>query len=87
MEFVYTKNTGESKPRTLVVLQEPQKFFEGIDVTDMPEDEFAEFVNAYGKALDDWKQQSLAILQQFERNHSYRRFSPGGVSEATLQHV
>lgn len=87
MEFVYTKNTGESKARAVLVMQEPQQFLEGIDLSDLPEDEFAEFVSVYSKAYDAWRLQSQTILNEFELKHNYRRFKPEGMSEATVQYV
>lgn len=87
MEFMYTKTNGDFKKRVVMLMQEPQKFFEGIDVSDLDQDEFAEFVNSYGKALDDWKAESQAIINKFDLKHNYRRFLSEGVSEAKIEHV
>lgn len=87
MEFVYTKNTGESKPRAVLVMQEPQAFLEGIDLSDMPEEEFADFVSQYSKAYDEWVLKSQTILHDFELKHNYRRFKPEGMSNAVVEYV
>lgn len=87
MEFMYTKNTGESKHRAVLVMQEPQQFLEGIDLTDMPESEFADFVQEYSKHYDAWKLQAQTIINNFELKHNYRRFKPEGMSDTVVQYV
>lgn len=87
MEFTYTKSNGDSKKRAVMLLQEPQKFFEGIDVSDLSQDEFADFVNEYSKAYDQWREVSHAIMAKHDLKHNYRRFLPEGVSQAKTEHV
>lgn len=87
MEFTYTKPNGDVSQRTVMVVQEPQKFVEGVDVSDLTEDDFADFVNEYGKAYDAWREQAQTIMQKFELKHNYRRFSPERITEAKLEHV
>lgn len=87
MEFVYTKNTGESKQRAVLVMQEPQEFVEGIDLSDMPEEEFADFVSVYSKAYDEWQLKSQTIMHDFELKQNYRRFKPTGMTDTVVQYV
>lgn len=87
MEFNYTKSTGESKPRVILVMQEPKEFLEGIDLSDMTQDEYADFVSAYSKAYEAWQLQSQMIINEFELKHSYRRFKPAGVTQAVVEYV
>ncbi len=87
MEFTYTKPNGDSKKRAIMLLQEPQKFFEGIDISDLSEDEFADFVNEYSQAYDKWREMSQTIVTKHDLKHNYRRFSPEGISQAKTEHV
>ncbi len=87
MEFQYTKSNGEVSNRTVAVLLEPCKFVEGIDVSDMDNDEFAEFTAEYTNLYEKWKQDQLAIFNKFDRKHNYRRFSPENMKDVTLEYV
>ena len=43
LEFNYTKADGSVSERAVIELVTPTQFIEGIDVTQMPEDDFALF--------------------------------------------
>lgn len=87
IDFKYEKASGEVSTRTVAVTNEPNKFFEGIDISHLSIDEFAEFVNEYSNILDKFKQEQLNILHSFDLKHNFRRFTPEQMSNVKLEYV
>lgn len=87
IDFSYKKQNGEVSARTLAVTSEPNKFFEGIDVSHLSNDEFAEFINEYSVLLDQFKQQQLNLLYAFDLKHNFRRFTPEQMSNVEVEYV
>ena len=87
IDFKYTKNTGETSNRTLAVTGEPNKFFEGIDISALSTDEFAEFVNESSVLLDQFKQKQMNLLADFDLKHNFRRFTPDNMTDVTTEYV
>lgn len=87
LDFEYTKKDGKTSKRVLAVVQEPQKFFEGIDVSELDDESFAEFVNQYSKLLDEYKLQQAMLVSKYDLKHNYRRFIPDNMSNVVAEHV
>jgi hypothetical protein len=85
--FKYSKANGDISNREVVECREPSQFFEGYDVSEMPNEDFAEFSLAYKILLDEHKSKIAALLADFDLNHSYRRFIAKNMSEVTTEHV
>lgn len=87
LDFEYTKKNGEFTKRTIAVVQEPQQFVEGIDISGLEVEEFAEFVNEYSKLLDEYKLQQAVLINKFDLKHNYRRFIPDNMENVVVEHV
>jgi len=87
LDFEYTKKNGEFSKRTVAVVQEPQRFIEGIDVTDLDVDSFADFVNQYSKLLDEYKYLQAELINKYDLRHNYRRFIPENMENVVAEHV
>jgi hypothetical protein len=87
LDFDYIKKTGESSTRTLAVVQEPQRFIEGIDVTELDHESFAEFVNQYSKLLDEYKYLQAELINKYDLKHNYRRFTPENMTNVVVEYV
>lgn len=87
VEFVYTKQDGSKSNRAVVELQQPSKFMEGIDVSEMPEHEFAQFCNEYRLMKAAQHEETMALLNQFDLRHNYRRFSPEQMTQVKQEYV
>jgi hypothetical protein len=87
IDFNYKKQSGEVSTRVLAVTNEPNKFFEGIDISHLSTDEFAEFVNEYSEILDQFKQKQLNLLHSFDLKHNFRRFTPENMFNVEIEHV
>lgn len=87
VEFQYTKRSGEISQRAVIEVVSPRPHFEGIDVSDMPEAEFAVFVNAYRELQTQQQLQTHKLLQEFDLTHNYRRFVPEGMSNVIAEHI
>jgi hypothetical protein len=87
LEFTYTKADGTQSKRAVVPLVNPTKFVEGIDVSQMSEDEFAVFCREFSALKSAQHEQTMAVLEQFDLKHNYRRFIPEQMSDITTDHV
>jgi hypothetical protein len=87
IEFTYTKTDGSQSSRAVIELQQPCKFVEGIDVTQMPEQEFAQFCLEFGQLKQQQHEQTMAVLNKFDLNHNYRRFIPEQMQAVTADYV
>lgn len=87
VEFTYTKADGSTSQRAVIEITQPNKFFEGIDVSQMPEEEFAEFTSEYRSLLDKQQQEKLLVMQKFDLKHNYRRFIPENMSDVVTDHI
>lgn len=87
IDFNYKKQNGEVSTRCVAVTNEPNKFFEGIDIGHLSTDEFAEFVNEYSNILDAFKQSQLNLLQTFDLKHNFRRFTPDQMFDVETEYV
>lgn len=84
-EFTYTKPNGEVSQRTLVELVSPTEHIEGIDVSELDMDAYAEFtqkLNALERSISDQRTQLYA---EFDLTHNYRRFVPSRMTNVTTE--
>lgn len=87
VEFTYTKSDGSQSERAVIELVQPTKFFEGIDVTGLPEAEFVNFCSEFGKLKAAQHEQTIAMLEQFDLKHNYRRFIPEQMGSVQTDYV
>jgi hypothetical protein len=85
--FTYIKSNGSKSDRTLAVTMEPSKFVEGIDISELSQDEFADFVNEYSHIIDVFKTHQQEVLNKFDLKHNYRRFIPEQMLNAEIENV
>jgi len=81
LEFTYTKADGTESKRAAI------PFVEAIDVSQMPEDEFAVFCREFSALKSSQHEQTMAILAQFDLKHNYRKFNPEQMSDITTDYV
>ena len=84
-EFTYTKPNGDVSQRTLVELVSPSEHIEGIDVSELDMDAYAEFtqkLNALERSISDQRTQLYA---EFDLTHNYRRFVPSRMTNVTTE--
>ena len=87
IEFTYTKTDGTKSQRAVVELLQPNKYVEGIDVTQMPEDEFAHFCREFSSMKAAQHEETMALLEQFDLRHNYRRFIPEQMESVQADYV
>ena len=86
-EFTYTKKTGDVSQRAIVVTGEPNKFMQGIEVSDMSEADFAAFLASMRELQNRHEAERNFILQQYDLKHSFRQFDPQLISDQTVEWV
>lgn len=87
LEFKYTKADGSVSDRALIELVTPTQFVEGIDVSKMPEDDFALFANELRELKNAQHQATMDLLAKHDLKHNYRRFSPDKMSDVNTEYV
>jgi hypothetical protein len=87
LEFSYTKADGSVSDRAVIELVTPTQFVEGIDVTQMPEDEFALFANEMRELKNAQHEATMALLAKHDLKHNYRRFSPKQMSAINTEYI
>lgn len=84
-EFTYTKPNGEVSERTLVELVSPTEHVEGIDVTELDMDTYADFVTKLRELESNLYAQRMALYSEFDLAHNYRRFLPSRMTNITTE--
>ena len=87
VEFNYTKADGTASARAVIEVLQPSQHFEGIDVSQMPEDEFAEFTREYRDLLEQQYNAKIAVMKKYDLKHNYRRFTPEKMTDVTATHI
>jgi len=76
VEFNYTKQDGSKSERAVVMLQEPQRNYAGIDVTQLDESSFASFVDEYRIIKTRQHEEMMQLMARHDLKHNYRQFVP-----------
>lgn len=84
-EFTYTKPNGDVSQRTLVELVSPTTHVEGIDVSELDMDSYAEFVKRLHDLESQVYSQRLQLYADFDLTHNYRRFVPERMTNVTTE--
>jgi hypothetical protein len=87
IEFKYTKADGSVSDRAIIELVTPTKYVEGIDVTKMPEIEFATFTAAMSEMKRVHYEQTMELLADFDLKHNYRKFIPDNMTNVVTEYV
>ena len=84
-EFTYTKPSGEVSHRTLIELVSPTEHIEGIDVSGLDMDSYAEFVTQLNELEKEIYSKRSELYAQFDLSHNYRRFVPSRMTNVTTE--
>lgn len=84
-EFIYTKPNGEVSHRTLVELVSPTEHIEGIDVSELDLDSYAEFIKQLNALEKEIYAKRTELYAQFDLTHNYRRFIPNRMTNVTTE--
>ncbi len=87
MEFTYTKANGTESERAVMVTNQPTEHVEGIDLSELDTESQVDFVEAYNKLFDEFRQQQLNLMSQFDLEHNFRRFAAGQMTNIKVEYV
>lgn len=86
-EFTYTKRSGDVSQRAVLVSQEPNKFLQGVDVSELDNEDLGELITKL-RALEDRVQAERAVLMaEYDLTYSFRQFDPELISDQTVEWV
>lgn len=74
--FTYTKANGSVSERTTVSIKEPYNMYQAIDVSELSEDDQAEFAVKFNALRDAHNKAVTELMQQFDVTHNFRQFDP-----------
>jgi len=86
-EFTYTKPNGDISQRTLVELVTPTEHIEGIDVSELDMDSYAEFVQKLNDLEKEIYNKRTELYTEFDLKHNYRRFMPSRMTNVTTEYA
>lgn len=76
IEFNYTDRNNKASIREALILQEPNKFVNCIDVSELEFDEQAMLASEYNKLLSLFQEELLALYYKYDVVNNYRQFDP-----------
>ena len=87
VEFSYTKANGDTSQRAVVEVLQPSKHFEGVDVSELGQDELFDFISEYRAMKNAQHEATMALLAKHDLKHNYRRFLPEQMTVITTEHI
>jgi hypothetical protein len=84
-EFTYTKPNGDVSQRTVVELVSPTEHIEGIDVSELDMDQYADFVKRLRDLEAQVYNQRMQLYADFDLSQNYRRFVPQRMTNVTTE--
>ena len=84
-EFTYTKPNGDVSQRTLVELVSPTEHIEGIDVSELDMDQYADFIQRLRDLETQIYNQRMTLYADFDLGNNYRRFIPARMTNVTTE--
>lgn len=87
VEFTYTKANGDVSQRAVVEVLAPNTNFEGIDISELPEEVYAEFVQEYRTLKNAQYEQTMEVMRKFDISHNYRKFIPTRMTNVVTEYV
>lgn len=79
--FTYTKPDGSVSERTLLVLVSPGDMYAGIDISPLPPEIGAEFVNRYEQLHADFLAEVASLQDEYDVKHNYRQFKKDRITD------
>jgi hypothetical protein len=86
-EFTYTKLDGKVSQRTVLELVTPTEHIEGIDVSNLDMDSYAQFVQKLKTIEDELNSRRMTLYADFDLQHNYRRFVPSRMTNVTTEFI
>ena len=74
--FQYTKDDKSTSNRVLAVMVKPNTMYEGLDLSELSEEEQGAASAACTQAYSDYLFALGAVEEQFDLKYRYRRFNP-----------
>lgn len=84
LTFKYDKGEGDVTERVLMPLIQPNKMYEGLDLSELSEEEVGEFVGRYNNMYDYFLSKIENLKEEFDVVHSYRRFNPDKMKDIEI---
>lgn len=87
VEFNYKKADGNTSTRSVLELVTPSAHMEGIDVSKMPIEDYADFVVHFAQLKNEQYLATMELLSTYDLKTNYRRFLPDQMSDIKIEHI
>lgn len=87
ISFTYRKANGEVSNRQLVPFTKPGRFFSGIDVSELSEEEQGRYLAALEKVREAYQIELAKLADTFDLNHRYRQFAEDRMTIINIEQV
>lgn len=81
LTFVYTKPDNSISERTLLVVTSPSDMYGGIDISALPPEKAADFVNKYEQLHMDFIAAAQELQEEYDVKYNYRNFKADRMSD------
>lgn len=85
LSFTYTKASGSTSDRVLVVIKAPNTMYEGLDISELSQEQQGEFITSYESLKVKYLSALDALKSEFDLVHSYRRFDPTKMTDIATE--
>lgn len=85
--FDYTKASGEVSQRDVLVLQEPGNMMQGIDISELNQEDQAAYAVYMSRLHDDYLDKIAALNKEYDVINRYRKFDPLKMTNVSEEYI
>lgn len=85
LTFTYTKPNGTTSDRVLSPVSVPTDSYEGTDISELSSEDQVAFVVELSKLKEEHDNKVLMLLDKFDLNGRYRKFTPSRMTEVVRE--
>lgn len=85
--FKYTKSDGTVSNRVLAPANLPNKFYSGVDITELSTEDQALYISEVDAAKTQFAEKMQEINNKYDLNHRFRQFDPAKMTEVKHEDI
>lgn len=85
--FNYTKASGETSHRDVLVTQEPTNMLHGIDITELSQEDQAAYTVYMSKIHDEYMAKIAQLNKEYDMLNRYRKFDPLKMTDVSEEYL
>lgn len=85
--FTYTKSSTEASHRDVLVVSEPSSYLNGIDISELSDEDQAKFAVEMSNQLDVHKLAQQTIMAKYDVRNRFRQFDPLKMTDVKDEYI